>query len=101
MELFTKERRAYRAKFYKTGKYKKIRAKFLKSNPLCTHCLNERKITLAQVLDHENPHWTSWKEFISGPFNPLCRKHHEIKTFFKDLPSIKKKQITKIKALEI
>ena len=103
MELYSKERRKARLKFYHSKQWRDCRKVQLKKKPLCAWCLNKRPrvFTEATLVDHENPDWEGWKEFLSGPFNSLCRPCHQLKTGFVDVPKLIKKRKTAIKFIEI
>ena len=96
MELFTKQRRLERSKFYHTKTWRLIRKKQLNKHPLCEHCLKVKKVEKAVICDHITPDWASWLEFKKGPFQSLCRLCHQHKTSFDDLPLLIKKEKTKI-----
>ena len=67
------------------SKWQKERLRFLQIHPLCVRCEKEGKYVKATVVDHIVPHrgdqvlfWdkTNWE--------PLCKKHHDIKTMTED-----------------
>ena len=89
-ELFTRDRRLKRNRFYQTATWRKIRARKLK--PLCSHCLKLGIYKKAVVLDHIDCQWESWPEFCAGPFQSLCQECHRTKTFQEDLPALLRKQ---------
>lgn len=62
-------------------RWRKARALFLKDNPLCLHCQEEGVVELASVVDHIKPHKGDMKLFWDfNNWQPLCKKHHDIKT---------------------
>lgn len=61
---------------YKTYKWKKLRDAFIKEHPTCAMCEELGKISLANVVDHINPHRGDEALFFSGPFQSLCYSHH-------------------------
>jgi 5-methylcytosine-specific restriction protein A len=72
------------ARGYGTSWRKAARAHLI-ANPLCVHCLAEKRYTSATVVDHIQPHrgdptlfWdpTNWQ--------PLCKRHHDRKTSTED-----------------
>ena len=71
MEIFSKQRRHHRSKFYNTWKWKKIRGAQLRKHPLCKNCLKNKALTVATVCDHIHG-WKNWLEFCRGPFQSLC-----------------------------
>ena len=100
-KLFTKKRRKDRLKYYNTKTWRNIRSASLRRNPLCEKCrLDYRKISVATVVDHIKP-WETWKDFVKGPFQSLCRQCHDDKTWFSDIPEMIKKEKTKITVKEI
>ena len=103
MKLFTKERREYRKKFYRSSVWRKIRVNQLRKASLCEHCLAEvpKKITLATHVDHIDPTWNDWSGFVKGPFQSLCLTHSNEKTFQIDIPKMLKKQKTEVKIVDI
>jgi hypothetical protein len=68
------EAQAYH-RWYKTARWQKLRAKHLKSEPLCRMCLPN--YTPANVCDHIEPHKGDATKFWSGPFQSLCKRHHD------------------------
>lgn len=59
------------------GRWQKVRAAFLKRNPLCVKCMDEGRITAGTVVDHLIPHRGDpvlmWDE---DNFQTLCGPHH-------------------------
>ena len=96
--LFTPERREIRQKFYKTKQWRRLRAVQLRKAPLCEGCLKKRpkRLILANICDHLKPDWENFKQFLSGPFQSLCRQCHNDKTVNFDIPYLTKKEKTKI-----
>lgn len=72
----TYKRQTY-VKWYKTTAWKKIRARQLKFEPLCRFCKKDGYITPATVCDHIIPHKGNMELFFNGPFQSLCKKHHD------------------------
>jgi 5-methylcytosine-specific restriction enzyme A len=70
------EAQAYR-RWYKTSRWQKLRAQQLKSEPLCRMCLVQHHYTPANVCDHIEPHKGDPIKFWSGPFQSLCKRHHD------------------------
>lgn len=65
--------------------WKKVRSLFLKENPLCVICLNENKITPANVVDHIKPHKGDINLFWNqGNYQALCKSCHDYKTAKED-----------------
>jgi len=70
------ETQAYR-RWYKTARWQKLRAKHLKAEPLCRMCLAQNRHTPATVCDHIERHKGDETRFWSGPFQSLCKRHHD------------------------
>jgi len=67
------------------AKWRKARTRFLSMNHLCVECSKEFKITVATVVDHIIPHKGDYALFWDETnWQPLCKKHHDIKTATND-----------------
>jgi len=67
------------------GRWRKARITYLRSNPLCVHCLTEGKTTAASVVDHIVPHKGDQKLFwAKNNWQALCTAHHNRKTATED-----------------
>lgn len=67
------------------SKWRKSRKIFLQQHPLCVECLKENIITTATIVDHIVPHKGDRKLFWDrSNWQPLCKKHHDIKTAKED-----------------
>lgn len=64
-------------KLYKTGRWYALRARQLRDHPLCAMCEAEGMITAAIICDHVHPHRGDVVKFWSGPFQSLCKAHHD------------------------
>lgn len=79
-------KRAYRAPWYDTTRWRKERLSFLKENSFCLLCKKENIITPATVVDHiKNISSLPLKErelefWNTLNWQPLCKKHHESKS---------------------
>ncbi|KMS57942.1 hypothetical protein V473_07075 [Sphingobium cupriresistens LL01] len=62
-------------RWYKTARWQKLRARHLYHNPLCVMCLP--RPTPATVCDHKDPHRGDEVKFWAGPFQSLCKQHHD------------------------
>ena len=62
---------------YQTTKWRKIRSDYLLRNPLCVMCRQDGLYTPASVCDHIDPHKGNETKFYSGPFQALCKTHHD------------------------
>jgi len=40
-------------------------------------CLEQGRMVVAEVCDHVNQHKGDYKLFWSGPFQSLCKQHHD------------------------
>lgn len=67
------------------SEWRKIRAVFLKANPLCVECFSKGFITPANVVDHIKPHKGNknlfWDE---SNYQALCKPCHDRKTATED-----------------
>ena len=65
--------------------WKKIRARYLKENPLCVYCMKEGRVEPANVVDHIKPHKGEkdvfW-DFMN--WQALCKPCHDSKTATED-----------------
>jgi len=67
------------------GRWRKYRILFLREHPLCEICLNECKITQANVVDHIEPHKGNKQLFWDeGNHQALCKACHDRKTATED-----------------
>lgn len=65
-------------KLYKTARWTKGRAWFLRQNPLCVFCGEEGIATPATILDHIKPHKGDEKLFYDQTnWQGLCKPHHD------------------------
>ena len=62
---------------YWTARWKRIRDAQLSSEPLCVMCLADEIVEPATVYDHVTPHKGDTTMFWSGPFQSLCKPHHD------------------------
>lgn len=70
-------RRAEAHDWYKTARWQRLRATHLASEPLCRMCASKGRVTVATVCDHIEPHRGDVTKFWSGPFQSLCKAHHD------------------------
>jgi hypothetical protein len=63
--------------WYKLPLWQSIRAAQLRRQPLCERCLEEKRIEPATVCNHRVAHRGDWPTFIAGPFESLCKSHHD------------------------
>lgn len=63
--------------FYKTERWRKFRAYYIRLHPLCVECERQGRITVAIILDHIKPYKTH-PELGLDWYNvrPLCRPCH-------------------------
>lgn len=64
-------------RWYKTARWQKLRARFLYHNPLCVMCSAEGRTTVATICDHKERHGGDEAKFWTGPFQSLCKPHHD------------------------
>ena len=62
---------------YGTARWQRVRAHQLAAEPLCRLCLAEGHVTPALVCDHVAPHRGDVQRFWAGPFQSLCKPHHD------------------------
>lgn len=67
---------AYRA-WYKTRRWQRIRTEQLRAEPLCAMCARQGRVTAATICDHVERHHGDPVKFWSGPFQSLCKPHHD------------------------
>jgi 5-methylcytosine-specific restriction enzyme A len=70
------EAQQYR-RLYKTLRWKIIRRIQLQEHPLCARCLARGEVTQATVVHHAEPHHGDEVRFFNGPFQSLCKRHHD------------------------
>jgi len=63
--------------WYKTYRWQQLRKRHLDAHPLCVMCERGGKIRLATICDHVEPHKGDEARFWSGPFQSLCKTHHD------------------------
>lgn len=84
--LCHKHRREEPRAFMYNRQWQKARSKYLKANPLCTHCLKLGKFTPADVVDHIIPHRGDVSTFWDKDnWQPLCTSCHNRKTATTDM----------------
>jgi 5-methylcytosine-specific restriction protein A len=72
------------SQWYAEKRWRAIRAAFLAENPLCVMCEAQGKAAPATICDHIEPHKGDRALFWSGPFQALCKYHHDVKTIMED-----------------
>ena len=70
------EAAAYR-KLYQSARWKRLREAYLRGHPLCIMCQAEGRVTAANVVDHQTPHKGDLAIFWGGPFQAMCKPHHD------------------------
>jgi len=81
---YDEKRGSNRERGYDT-RWRKARWFFLVANPLCVECGREGVITPATVVDHIIPHRGDQAKFWdTSNWQPLCKRHHDIKTVRED-----------------
>lgn len=65
------------ARLYSTRRWQSLRAEQLTREPLCRMCMAEDRVTAAVVCDHVEPHRGDVTKFWAGPFQSLCKRHHD------------------------
>lgn len=67
---------AYR-KLYKTARWRRLREHQLSQEPLCQRCLLAEVVEQATVVHHAKAHKGDLDAFWNGPFESLCKPHHD------------------------
>ena len=66
-------------------RWRKARALFLNSNPLCVRCRDRGEVKAADVVDHIVPHKGNQSLFWDqSNWQPLCKRDHDVKTATED-----------------
>lgn len=63
--------------WYGLAVWQRIRAAQLQAEPLCRRCAALGEVTAATVVNHMEPHRGDWAKFIGGPFESVCKPHHD------------------------
>lgn len=63
--------------WYKTARWQRIRTAQLSGEPLCSRCLAMEVVEPATVVHHVTPHKGDPDLFWNGPFESLCKPHHD------------------------
>lgn len=65
-------------RWYKTSRWQKLRTTHLAAEPLCRMCWEQdKRATQATICDHIEPHRGNEEAFWAGPFQSLCKPHHD------------------------
>jgi 5-methylcytosine-specific restriction enzyme A len=64
-------------KLKKTARWQALRAHQLRAEPLCRMCLADGRPVAATICDHIEPHGGDLYKFWHGPFQSLCKPHHD------------------------
>ena len=62
---------------YSSARWRRLRAAQLAAEPICRMCDERGAVTVATVCDHIEPHRGDLDKFWSGPFQSLCKPHHD------------------------
>jgi 5-methylcytosine-specific restriction protein A len=62
-------------RWYKTARWQRLRLEQLRKEPYCAFCLP--RIVPARICDHVQPHRGDEAKFWAGPFQSLCKPHHD------------------------
>jgi 5-methylcytosine-specific restriction enzyme A len=63
--------------WYGTARWRATRQRQLATEPLCAFCKKDGQIAVATVCDHVERHNGDPVKFWSGPFQSLCKPHHD------------------------
>ena len=66
--------------FYNSGRWRKLRNWYIKTNPLCVDCKKQNHIKLADVVDHIIPIKDGGAQLDSQNLQGLCHLHHNQKS---------------------
>lgn len=64
-------------RLYSTARWKATRKHQLSIEPLCRMCRDDGRFTPAKIVDHIEPHRGDSTKFFGGPFQSLCKLHHD------------------------
>ncbi|MCF1449725.1 HNH endonuclease [Agrobacterium vitis] len=70
------EAKGWRSWYY-TTRWRAIRAIQLKREPYCRMCRQQGKLKKGFICDHIERHSGNAEKFWNGPFQTLCKKHHD------------------------
>lgn len=63
--------------WYRTARWQRIAKGQIESEPLCRMCQAQGMIEPARICDHIHPHHDDPVRFWGGPFQSLCKVHHD------------------------
>lgn len=63
--------------WYGLARWDRIRVAQLTAQPLCERCLTQEIVELATVVHHKEPHRGDPVKFWGGPFESMCKSHHD------------------------
>lgn len=66
--------------FYNSWPWRKLRKRFLESNPLCVYCNKAGIVSVATVVDHIIPINKGGERLNEQNLQPLCEHHHNSKS---------------------
>ena len=64
------------ANWYADRQWRAKRAAHLAKHPLCVYCEQQGRVTVADVVDHIEPHKGDRHSFWNGAIQSLCHHHH-------------------------
>ena len=67
------------ANFYRMAAWRKLRTRVLEQQPLCVHCMEQKRLTVAQMVDHINPIRLGGEPLDEANTMPLCHNCHQKK----------------------
>ncbi|MGV2107527.1 HNH endonuclease [Agrobacterium vitis] len=70
------EAKGWRSWYY-TTRWRAIRSLQLKREPYCRMCRQQGKLKKGFICDHIERHSGNAEKFWNGPFQTLCKKHHD------------------------
>ncbi|MBX9580491.1 MAG: HNH endonuclease [Gemmataceae bacterium] len=75
----TDERRREDKRFYDSAVWQKVRAQVLMKEPYCRECRRNRRVTLADMVDHITPIRLGGSRLAASNLAPLCDRCHAVK----------------------
>lgn len=71
--------------WYSTGCWRRTRALYLSSHPLCVECIKRGRVTPSAVVDHIEPHKGDLVKFWDvNNLQSMCKRCHDRKTASED-----------------
>jgi len=79
---YDRTRNKKHTKFYNSSRWRKLRDRYIKRNPLCEHCKGRGSLVPAKEVDHKIPIKINFeKRFDYNNLQALCKSCHATKTY--------------------